>query len=512
MRLNLSRNLRDSVSALSNKSVFDNFKDENAYQHTLNNTAIHLLVEHSTTWHLIHIPTDQLECALNLKFLIRKGIPDTYRPRIWKIVTGEPSFSMENPSFYQNAMNHAFGPRIPTQIGKIPEFGGHFRPENHYLTAEGVSRAKRILSVIALENPDLEYWPFVHDLVCILLHFMSESDTYELIHLIKNAGTKYFSTNRKDIFRFFKAFDDIVREREVKVANHMKTLNTNTHNFADDWFCRLFVGIFPYQTVLRIFDAFITEGAKIGYRVALAFLKLNRDELLKTKTADEFHQCLKSKAKQWVDTDALMNKAFGLRMKRKHMKKFIERHRVITVPDQAISSYYRPKIRQESALVTELQFEILWSWLPQRFVIRDPNLVFNTARDGFSLKRLFHAVGELHPTFLFAKTDRGEVFGAFVSHAWKKSKHFYGDRNCFLFRFTPHPEMFGWDEGSTDYFQFAAEGDLQVGGGGGVGFALDDELNKGRTQRCTSFDNEPLTSDGRELFNCVAVEVYSLAS
>ncbi len=42
----------------------------------------------------------------------------------------------------------------------------------------------------------------------------------------------------------------------------------------------------------------------------------------------------------------------------------------------------------------------------------------------------------------------------------------------------------------------------------GVGLYLDDELFHGRTERCSSFQNEPLTSDGREEFACSAVEIY----
>jgi len=199
-------------------------------------------------------------------------------------------------------------------------------------------------------------------------------------------------------------------------------------------------------------------------------------------------------------------------MKRRNMHKYDKknRHKVLSIQEPRMSIYYRPKITSESELITEDQFEILWSWLPPRYCIHDPVLIFRTSIHGFNLGTFFKNVEQASPTFIIIKTTEKEIFGAFVSHPWKKSKHFFGDRECFLFRFNPQPEMFGWDEGSTDYFMLASQQDIQVGGGDGAGLWLDDELHHGRTQRCTTFANEPLTADGRENFLCVSVEVYSL--
>jgi hypothetical protein len=48
-----------------------------------------------------------------------------------------------------------------------------------------------------------------------------------------------------------------------------------------------------------------------------------------------------------------------------------------------------------------------------------------------------------------------------------------------------------------------------MGGGEGVGVMLDEELLKGTTQICSSFAHSgPLTSNGEETFEAMAVEVY----
>jgi len=47
---------------------------------------------------------------------------------------------------------------------------------------------------------------------------------------------------------------------------------------------------------------------------------------------------------------------------------------------------------------------------------------------------------------------------------------------------------------------------FQIGGGEGIGLYLDSELWHGKTSRCTTFCNEPLTST---TFESVALELYT---
>jgi hypothetical protein len=110
---------------------------------------------------------------------------------------------------------------------------------------------------------------------------------------------------------------------------------------------------------------------------------------------------------------------------------------------------------------------------------------------------------------MIVKTKTGEIFGAFMSSALKYNSGYYGDRDTFLWRFTPNPTKYGWTEGCSDYFIFASTKNLQIGGGIGVGLWLDNELWNGRSQKCTTFNNEPLTQEDEEEFECVQVELYT---
>jgi len=290
----------------------------------------------------------------------------------------------------------------------------------------------------------------------------------------------------------------------------MNILKITSADFAEEWFLRLFVSSFPYQTTLRIFDSFLNEGSKILYRAGLAILMIKMNELLKTTTPKEFISILQHCTIQFFDDDLSMKKAFGISMSRRHFDNLNTKNKpkLSAVIEPKLPMYYRPKIHTPSKIITIQDFELLWSWLPQKIAIEDPILLFSTADDGFSLTTFFNKIGSTKPTIMILKTDQNEVFGAFVTEAWARQTGYFGDRDCFLWSLKPNAKKFGWYKGCTDYFMEVTSKKLLVGGGDGSGLELDDEFNNGVTQKCTSFQNDPLTKDGRHNFRCVAVEMY----
>ena len=56
------------------------------------------------------------------------------------------------------------------------------------------------------------------------------------------------------------------------------------------------------------------------------------------------------------------------------------------------------------------------------------------------------------PTLLLIKTTKDMIFGAFLSHAWRKSNQYFGNGDCFLFQLHPHCCKFGWKSSQPPYF------------------------------------------------------------
>jgi len=198
-----------------------------------------------------------------------------------------------------------------------------------------------------------------------------------------------------------------------------------------------------------------------------------------------------------------------MKLQRKNIRKLHKKNSALlgVVEEPHLPIYYRPRVTDHSNILREEQFEILWGWLPHRFCIRDPVLLFSTAVNGYSLNSLVSIVGENHPTLLTIRTKSKEIFGGFITVPWKRTKSFIGDRQCFLWRLTPKPEKFGWNQGQNDYFFLIANQSLQMGSDG-VGLWIDHDLWIGQTTKSETYCNPPLTVEG-ETFYCIHLEVYT---
>lgn len=56
-----------------------------------------------------------------------------------------------------------------------------------------------------------------------------------------------------------------------------------------------------------------------------------------------------------------------------------------------------------------LQWKEIYSWLPKRFTLKQPKLIFSTCEHGTSLSTFYNRIEGYEPTFLAIKTSRQEV-------------------------------------------------------------------------------------------------------
>ena len=172
--------------------------------------------------------------------------------------------------------------------------------------------------------------------------------------------------------------------------------------------------------------------------------------------------------------------------------------------------YYRPKIIQSSMIIPDEEFEIIWSFLVDRYRILDPKLVYYSGNDGFSLKTVLNKCEGKKPTLVLIKTNKNAVFGAFVSEEWNKDPFkYFGNSESFVFSLHPNEAKYGWQKGNPTYFAMLTETTLSFGHGNGCAIWLDSELLNGRTEHCDTFKNEPLHGEQNTSFQCAAIEIYT---
>eukprot|EP01132_Coremiostelium_polycephalum_P007930 gene7930-9756_t len=484
--------------------IVDGYMDE-YYEIDKDQKALEKQKDELAAWNNVIIPKSYLLARKELKFIIRRGIPDDKKNLVWKVILGFDEFTDEVGS-YRDAHSHFYGNSIvPKKIRNIPTFGGVVSPSDHYLTDEGIQAVKRILAVIALNFPDIEYCPVLPDI---------EPDTYTLIVLlIKHSSSsfyRYLNTSNRECTLFVLTFDSLVEKNNPKIWKHITNLGmSGTKPFAEEWFSRLFISFIPFQTALRIFDIYLNEGYKVLYRVGLAMLQLHKNTLLKTTTMEQFLSTLKQLNSQLHDSDLLMKKAFGIHMKRDQLNNFDTKHhdKLSDVPEPNIPIYYKPKVSTPSTILKEDDYEYIWAWLPHKLCICDPKIVFSSVQNGFNLRLLYEKCRDKSPLLVVIKSNSGAVFGFFTGDELKPNDRF-GLEETFVWSLSPQIHVYK-PTGKNENFIVMKHNYIAVGCSerGEHAVYLDSELN-GKTEFTETFDNPQLNPASPE-FESVFVEVIS---
>ncbi|EGT60474.1 hypothetical protein CAEBREN_16690 [Caenorhabditis brenneri] len=171
-----------------------------------------------------------------------------------------------------------------------------------------------------------------------------------------------------------------------------------------------------------------------------------------------------------------------------------------------------------SQILDELMIRQVMDILPPRAEGYPWVNIYNSEKHGFSLATMYRKMAEfdedLSPVLLIIRDTKEHVFGAVVSSAIRPSDHYFGTGDsCLLWRFTgevPHTRelrQYNWT-GDNQYFVNAAKDSLSIGAGSGrYGLWFDADLNHGRSQKCETFDNEPLCGENED-FIIQFIEAY----
>ncbi|XP_064077057.1 oxidation resistance protein 1 isoform X5 [Vanessa tameamea] len=202
-----------------------------------------------------------------------------------------------------------------------------------------------------------------------------------------------------------------------------------------------------------------------------------------------------------------------------------------------------PDLIGTSEIFTMEHREKLCGVLPARAQGYMWSLAFSTSQHGFSLASMYRKMQRVDsPVLLVIQDTDNNVFGALTSCAFRPSEHFYGTGESLLFSFQrveerrrsqPSPDdgqkedkdeikddkddetesiktkfkYWGWT-GDNMYFIRGSNDNISIGAGDGkFGLWLDGDLYLGRTQRCTTYGNEPLTT--REDFIVKIMECWT---
>lgn len=262
---------------------------------------------------------DDLANTKELKALVRSGIPDAFRSRVWRALFWcriKDVADDKGNHYYSNLCCMAPESEVVSQnrrqisldlLRTLPNNIRFADPD-----ADGIRKLQEVLQAFCLHSPTLGYCQGMNFLVGMCLLFMEPEDAFWCLVAITE---RYFAPNYFDHSLVGAQADqevlkDLLREKLPRLHHHLAQLDIELCTVTLNWFLAIFFDSVPFETLLRIWDCFLLEGPKVLFRFSLAILKMHEDVLITKHDTVSIMRQLKCIAKLCFDTDALIEMAF----------------------------------------------------------------------------------------------------------------------------------------------------------------------------------------------------------
>ncbi|XP_032933009.1 TBC1 domain family member 24-like [Catharus ustulatus] len=365
---------------------------------------------------------------------------------------------------YRDVAGRLFGkPSVSSH--PLPEFLEGCPMPTYCLNPHGVTALKKILICVGTLFPDITHSPLLPALAALLLHYSEdEAQCFESVSRLIASNAPHAGYIDQSFLAHQAScmtFGDLANKHCPAAHKLIASAAENVLEVYSEWLSWLFPGL-PFGYAVRVLDMFLLEGQKVLYRIALALLKQFRLSVapagLQGSDIKAELQAFVRNIAQHMSVDKLLERAFGIRLfSRKEIwllqmanrKALMERG--ITVVQKRPSFHLAVDMQNfSSSIVTAQEMRLVWSWIPERFSLFPPLLLFSTSEDGCSLQRFYTCCEGYEPTVLLIKTTEGEVCGAFLSSDWSERKKsgatsgFFGTGECFVFTVRPEAERYEW--------------------------------------------------------------------
>ena len=242
------------------------------------------------------------------------------------------------------------------------------------------------------------------------------------------SNNQYLPNNSKNFSKFLYILYKLMKDKFKSLTKHMEQLNLFKNDKilfkTDKYNCiifisrRLFMGYLDLKSIIRLMNCIVNEGAKILYRIWLGIFAFALDDLLKTKTLNEFNDCL-IKIITNGSIDTFLSKGFDLYVTRDRIKKLslkYDKRCYKELFDTSINLRITlPNIMdiEKSSIITNEVWYWIWQSIPMYLQLKNPILLFNANNDGYILNSMIKIL-KLRACLVFIKTTLNDIIGAFI--------------------------------------------------------------------------------------------------
>lgn len=491
------------------------------------------------------------ELVQDFVLTLRMGAPDGLKRLIWPLAVGEavvpPKIDGGLPGgmvyrdpapIYDSLLSRAFGgvrpdtleDPVPTFCQGIQGLEDESPPLKavvkhlHLLTAEGENALRRLLWVIQLTCHQIEFCPFLPNLLATLLTFFNEAEVMMMVSTILREAEAIPQSHEKNRFprivwnssQMNKQAKVFVREgkrkpRTALVIDHLEELGFDLHALGVELMQDGLATRLPFRALCRVVGSFLREGSEVIMRYALALIKLRSQQIVDCKTKED--------AKKELDTMGGEYSTFSSidRLSKAAFSRIIEDASVARVNSFWGSAYVtpktggnrkhmfcRPRLFPPRGKVPDVVWEALWPWIPTSCRIFDPHLIYTPSSHGTSMRTCLE-VCRKHPEapmFFFIYTEDGDIIGGYSPCVWLRTHGYVNHRDlrrpaetAFVFRklSSSVTEVWPW-MGANEMLFDASELHGLSFGGQNAAVAISKDMQRATTSASATFGSPILLS------------------
>jgi hypothetical protein len=322
-----------------------------------------------------------------------------------------------------------------------PVFGGRPHRTSLALNEAGQHVVEHIRCIIANDFPQIEHCPFIPAISAILAHYMKTPndllgamDTIIQCSLTRDPRkvmSFYLPQNQHELVGLGPAFGKLLKMEHPKLFQVIGDISADDNDpFWQDYITNFLIGLIPQAFVWRIFDVYMVEGYIAVLKFTLALFKQQKPFLLECDTPEQVHKALESHILSEIEIDVLAKAA------QKYDIQYVKVKKMLTTdaldPNQSRLSTrvqrHSPKKLQDSGILADLHWIILWTWIPTKYRTMEIVLNYTTAEHGYRLATMIQMSRGAGPLLLVIKTIQRSIFGAFIPGGWPSE----GDYGTFV--------------------------------------------------------------------------------
>uniref|UniRef100_A0A2K5MFI9 TBC1 domain family member 10C n=2 Tax=Cercopithecinae TaxID=9528 RepID=A0A2K5MFI9_CERAT len=210
----------------------------------------------------------------------------------------------------------------------------------------------QVLKAYTLYRPEQGYCQAQGPVAAVLLmHLPPEEAFWCLVQICEVYLPGYYGPHMEAVRLDAEVFMALLRRLLPHVHKHLQQVGVGPLLYLPEWFLCLFARSLPFPTVLRVWDAFLSEGAKVLFRVGLTLVRLALG------TAEQRGACpglletlgaLRAIPPAQLQEEAFMSQVHNVVLSERDLQREIKAQ-LAQLPDSAPGPPPRPQVRLAGA-------------------------------------------------------------------------------------------------------------------------------------------------------------------